>query len=346
MNDASKYIERTMIVGYSLPEFLTHSSPGTLPVKYAHIPVGQYLEPTANSDKMLKTIKFWLDDCVQLHSKCREPDKLQHDQALLKFPARLLDAGPFEGYYNNSLKLKENVFGPYVALSHSWGKARHIVTEKVNIESHKRGIPLDDLPKTFQDAVELTKRIGLRYIWIDSLCIIQDDLHDWKKEAAKMANVYRNAYCTVAATGSKGDQEGIFLQRSPQDVFQMPYNAANTHIAATYNEEDVAAMLELHQSPLSTRAWTMQERLLSRRIIHFTGTRVIWECCTRSETEDGLALGPDDFGSILTQSLFEFSTMRSKWITSLEAVRRECRMSSSTEVSPLRMSGDDGVVLA
>lgn len=307
--------------------------------------MGRYLEPTANSENIIKQIHLWLDDCIHLHSKCQEPDKVQHDGGLSRFPARLLDVRPFEDSYNNSIQLKENICGPYIALSHCWGNTRHIVTEKVNIESHKRGIPLDNLPKTFQDAVELTKSIGLRYVWIDSLCIIQDDIHDWEKEAAKMAHVYRNAYCTVAATGSKSDQEGIFLQRPRQDVFKLAYNAANTYIAATYNEDDVAAMLELHKSPLSTRAWTMQERLLSRRIIHFTDTRVIWECCTRSETEDGLVLGPDDFGSILTQSLFEFSTTRSKWITLLEAVGQECRASSLTKVSQLRTSGEGGVVL-
>lgn len=305
--------------------------------------MGRYLEPTANSDNLIKIINLWLDDCIHLHSKCQEPDKLQHDEASSRSPARLLDVGPFKGSHNSSVQLKEDICGPYVALSHCWGKMRHIVTEKLNIESHKRGIPLDDLPKTFRDAVELTKSIGLRYIWIDSLCIIQDDIHDWKKEAAKMADVYRNAFCTIAATGSKSDEEGIFLQRRRQDVFQLPYNAANTYIAATSSEDDVAAMLELHQSPLSARGWTMQERLLSRRIIHFTDTRVIWECCTRSETEDGLVLGPDDFGSILTQSLFEFSTTRSKWITSLEAVSQECRVSSLTEVSQLRTSGEGGV---
>lgn len=340
-----KLIDRTTKACDSVPNFLIYLPPGTLPIEYAHIPVGRYLQPTANSSSMMKVINTWLDDCNRLHSKCQEPDKLQSDEALSRFPARLLGVGPFEGYSKPYVQLKENVRGPYIALSHCWGKTRHIVTEKINIASHKKEIPLDELPKTFQDAVELTKSVGLRYIWIDSLCIIQDDIYDWKKEAAKMANVYRNAYCTIAATGSKGDQEGIFLERRTQDVFQLPYNAANTYIAATSNEDDVTAMLELHQSPLSTRAWTMQERLLSRRIVHFTDTRVIWECCTRSETEDGLLLGPDEFGSILTRSLFEFSTTRSKWTSSLEVIGRECQIPGSVEVSQLRPCNEKGVMV-
>lgn len=227
----------------------------------------------------------------------------------------------------------EDFRGPYVALSHCWGTARHIVTEKKNIEVHKKSLALELLPKTFQDAVEFTRAIGVRYLWIDSLCIIQDDLNDWKREAAKMANVYQNAYCTIAATGSKGDQDGIFIPRVKQDVCSLEYIAANTTITATYIEDDVAAMKELHTSPLSTRAWTLQERLLSRRTVHFTESRVIWECRSRFETEDLLVLGPEDFGSILTQSLFEFSTTRSKWISVMEAVKQESITSPPSKVS-------------
>lgn len=263
---------------------------------------------------------------------CQQPDEENVGKGLRRLPARVLDLRPPKGTSSNSPQLTEEFCGPYIALSHCWGKTRHIITEKNNIESHKKGIPVQHLPKTLQDAIVLTKGIGLRYLWIDSLCIIQDDINDWKNEAAKMADVYRNAYCTIAAAGSKDDEEGIFIKRSEQDVCVLRYNAANTYIAATYAEDDVAAMLELHKSPLSNRAWTLQERLLSQRTIHFTTSRVIWECQSKLETEDLLVLGPDDFGSILTQSLFEFSTTRSKWLLSIKAVRQEIMMSKSNKV--------------
>lgn len=269
---------------------------------------------------------------------CQQPDEENLGKVLRRLPARVLDLRPPKGTSSNSPQLTEEFCGPYVALSHCWGKTRHIITEKNNIESHKKGIPLQHLPKTLQDAIVLTKGIGLRYLWIDSLCIIQDDINDWKSEAAKMADVYRNAYCTIAAAGSKDDEEGIFIKRSEQDVCVLRYNAANTYIAATYAEDDVAAILELHKSPLSNRAWTLQERLLSQRTIHFTTSRVIWECQSKLETEDLLVLGPDDFGSILTQSLFEFSTTRSKWLLSIKAVRQEIMMSKSNKVGNTTMN--------
>lgn len=216
--------------------------------------------------------------------------------------------------------------GQYVALSHCWGLNRHIVTNKINLDTHKRSIPFGSLPKTFQDAVVLTKRIGIHYIWIDSLCIIQDDVQDWKSEAAKMADVYRDAYCTLAATGSRGDHEGIFVQRTSQDICTLRYNAKDIDLLVTYIEEDVNTLKDfLIFSPLSQRAWCLQEKLLSPRIINFTRSRAIWECRSRFETEDLLVLGPNDFGGIMNTILFSFSTNRSKWLDCLESLRKELK---------------------
>lgn len=280
----------------------------------------------------MKTILGWLDQCIHSHQRCQQPSEGNVGDVLRRLPVRVLDLRPSKSTGANSPQLTEDFCGPYVALSHCWGNTRHIVTEMNNIECHKKGIPLQQLPKTLQDAIFFTKGIGLRYLWIDSLCIIQDDINDWKNEAAKMSDVYRNAYCTIAAAGSNDDQEGVFIKRSEQDVCVLRYNAANTYIAATYASDDVAAMVELHKSPLSKRAWTLQERLLSQRTIHFTTSRVIWECQSKLETEDLLVLGPDNFGTILTQSLFEFSTTRSKWLLSIEAVRQENGTSKSSKV--------------
>ncbi len=280
----------------------------------------------------MKTILGWLDQCIHSHQRCQRFGEENVGDVFRRLPARVLDLRPSMSTSANSPQLTEDFCGPYVALSHCWGNTRHITTEKNNIEGHKKGIPLQRLPKTLQDAIVFTKSIGLRYLWIDSLCIVQDDMNDWKNEAAKMSDVYRNAYCTIAATGSNDDQEGIFIKRSEQDVCVLRYNAANTYIAATYAGDDVAAMLELHKSPLSNRAWTLQERLLSQRTIHFTTSRVIWECQSHLETEDLLVLGSDDFGTILTQSLFEVSTTRSKWLLSIKAVRQENSTSKSSKV--------------
>ena len=236
-------------------------------------------------------------------------------------PTRVLDVGATNDPSQLRLLTTQGLSGQYIALSHCWGLNRHIVTNLNNLELHERRIPYESLPKTFQDAVVITRSVGIRYIWIDSLCIVQDDIQDWENEAAKMADVYRNAYCTIAATGSRGDQEGIFDDRTEQDICTLRYDAENTDLLITYIDEGIFALQQLlHHSPLSQRAWCLQEKLLSPRTMHFTQSRAIWECRTRFETEDLLVLGPDNFGSVLTASVFNFSTNRSKWLECLEAV--------------------------
>ena len=273
-------------------------------------------ESSFKSGDLQRIVATWLDDCNQLHKNCQ--NSFSGSRGL---PTRVLDVGATNGSCQLRLLKTHGLGGQYIALSHCWGLNRHIVTNVNNLELHERRIPYESLPKTFQDAALITRSVGIRYLWIDSLCIIQDDIQDWKSEAAKMADVYRNAYCTIAATGSRGDQEGILVDRTGQDICTLRYEANNTDLLITYIEEDVFALKQLlFHSPLSQRAWCLQEKLLSPRIIHFTESRAIWECRTRFETEDLLVLGPEKFGSALTSSLFSFSTNRSKWLECLEAV--------------------------
>ena len=296
---------------------LTRVLIGTPEIQNTTIAHGRRLEESSfKSGNLQGIVKTWLDDCNQLHKSCQ--NSLSSRRML---PTRVLDVGAPDDSCQLRLLKTHGFSGQYIALSHCWGLNRHFVTNLNNLEVHERRIPYKDLPRTFQDAVVITRSLGIRYLWIDSLCIVQDDIQDWKNEAARMADVYRNAYCTVAATGSRGDQEGIFVNRTGQDICTLRYEANDTDILITYIEEDIFALEQLlFYSPLSQRAWCLQEKLLSPRIIHFTQSRAIWECRSRFETEDLLVLGPDNFGSVLTTSLFSFSTNRSKWLECLEAV--------------------------
>lgn len=286
------------------------------------IPAGQRIASTAACKNLHEQISMWLDECNETHESCHEGSRADGESSR-RVPARLLSVGGPDDIREPRLLETHGSCSPYIALSHSWGLARHIITTAENLERHMVKIPHESLPKTFQDAVVLTRNLGLRYIWIDSLCIIQDDIQDWKNEAAKMADVYRNAYCTVAATGSHGDQEGMFVERGAQDVFRMRYDAHDVDLMVTYVDDDISALKELLvDSPLSSRAWTLQEKLLSPRMVQFTRSRAIWECRTRFETEDCLVLGPEDFGGNSTKTIFDFSTNRSKWLECLEAVGR------------------------
>ncbi|ORY13348.1 heterokaryon incompatibility, partial [Clohesyomyces aquaticus] len=99
------------------------------------------------------------------------------------------------------VETKEGQTGCYVALSHCWGSPENhpLETTKENYGERLAGVPLENLPKTFRGVVKITNHIGVKYLWIDSLCIIQDDTEDWKQEAAKMGAVYEYARLTIAA---------------------------------------------------------------------------------------------------------------------------------------------------
>lgn len=151
-----------------------------------------------------------------------------------------------------------------------------------NIQDHTKVISPSALPKTFQNAVEVTRAIGLRYLWIDSLCIVQDDRDDWLRESQEMGLIYQYARITVAASHARDGTEGLFLQRpDPPPSIEIPYiNASGEEHGSMFiqargkNTETWSPDL----GPLSKRAWITQEWLLSRRTVFYTRSRLIWTC--------------------------------------------------------------------
>ncbi|OBS15086.1 hypothetical protein FPOA_14097 [Fusarium poae] len=194
----------------------------------------------------------------------------------------------------------------YVALSHCWGdlpmEDRDKWQFKGGVEATFR---LEDLPKTFRDAIELTRSIGKQYIWIDSLCINQGDEKDWIKESETMHEVFKNAYCTIAATSSKDSHQG-FLQES----MTIPRGLdSSVDLESAASDSPAACRLfadyfqdSVENGILNTRAWVLQERALSRRIIHFTEQQPFWECgggmtCAALRSEGYMKNGEKSFWS-------------------------------------------------
>lgn len=179
----------------------------------------------------------------------------------------------------------------YVALSHCWGTSQPCVTAHATSENsqstldhRKAGIQWKALPKTFQDAITLTSLLGISFIWIDSLCIIQNDKEDWATESAKMADIYENASLTLSATVSAGDSYGCFpesFSTSRSLPVSLPEDVGTCEIAVRKPivHWDVLGQSELHaRFPLMSRGWAFQERLLSRRVLHFSESELVWEC--------------------------------------------------------------------
>ncbi|KIW99704.1 uncharacterized protein Z518_11117 [Rhinocladiella mackenziei CBS 650.93] len=216
---------------------------------------------------------------------CREDHPAYPSNTDVPLPTRLLDVGPFE---SNSIRLRVTAGqrGLYTALSHCWGGDIEIRTTRDSIAARQKQILYSDLPKTFQDAVTVTRDLGLRYLWIDALCIIQDDAQDWEGESGNMTAVYQNAYTVIGADMSLDSHNGFLKTESGGHYFDQ-----GVLIAAIDSEESLiyARPMMFHENPcpifkngppepLSKRAWTMQEQMLASRMIHFAKREMIWEC--------------------------------------------------------------------
>jgi hypothetical protein len=177
--------------------------------------------------------------------------------------------------------------GFYIALSHCWGKARPLVTTTDALADHQKGIPLKDMPQTFQDAVTITRELGIEYLWIDSLCILQDSKEDWEKESAKMANIYGNAFLTISASASESSEQGIFRPRTvpPGPPVELRCNDSDFEpIYIDYKLENTP-----FQEPQSTdsRAWCFQEMALSPRVLVYGKEMLGWLCDSVTDVEHG-----------------------------------------------------------
>lgn len=178
----------------------------------------------------LNLAQSWIKDCEMTHGQCGSG----RDVSL---PKRCLDLKPTSIPDGSAIQLVEThgSTGTYACLSHCWGKDKLITTTSQTIASHLSGIPLAVLPKTFGDAVTLTRNLGLRYLWIDSLCIIQDSREDWQIESSKMADIYHNSFLTIAAISSPDSRGGCFCPEKLSDAcFRIQADGLDTLIAARY----------------------------------------------------------------------------------------------------------------
>ncbi|KAN0112414.1 HET domain containing protein [Hyaloscypha variabilis] len=233
--------------------------------------------------------------------------KYTHPPRWSCLPRRVLDVGSLNGDDELCLVENRNQFEDYIALSYCWGQDHNFTTTTKNLADRLAQIDLRDLPKTFQDAVAVTRQMGIRYLWIDALCIIQDDKKDWEREAADMKNVYENAILTLSITCSSGVNQGflgprtkslespvqtsnsepreeayVFEWRSPEgQQISISVRCRLSHSAIISDIGDQAIY------PLLTRGWTFQERLLATRTLHFLCAELIWECQCRYWCECG-----------------------------------------------------------
>lgn len=280
------------------------------------------------SDETFAKIKDWIHGCEQDHTQCS-----RFRSQVPWYPTRLLDVGP-EG--NSSIALVHSAQAidkdeKYITLSHRWGDAKVPTLTTKTIINWAQGLAVNTLPKTFQDFIMLAKRLQIRYVWIDSLCIIQagDDGNDWRTEALTMDKVYMNSYCNVSADWGS-PKRGLYFERDLRMVDKPKFD---WRVKRQPNRDVVVAEKcilvenefwedQVSRSPLSVRGWVVQERWLCPRNLRFGPREVFFECGQTTLSERFPKTFPEPLleGDVILKSAFSnLQTLQSPQATLLPA---------------------------
>ncbi|KAI0896640.1 heterokaryon incompatibility protein-domain-containing protein [Annulohypoxylon nitens] len=257
------------------------------------------------SQETLGLAKNWLDICKAQHPNCN----IQEGHYV---PSRLLDVDQ-DGV---KLVLREDLKGfqdgiQYVALSHCWGRSQPLKTTEKNMRTHTKGIPFGSLPATFKDAIKVVRSLGLRYVWIDSLCIIQDNKDDWEQESEQMGMVYGHAELVLAASSASSSNDGFLQARRCMKTDHVRFNPHDLNVSLNLKDGEsdfnvdsgsiqcdyriISEQDHEEKLPLDKRAWPYQERLLATRYLSFRHDEILFECSKGTHCECGWAVARHNF---------------------------------------------------
>jgi len=287
--------------------------------------------------EVLQLAKDWVKKCSEEHDEC--PRKGSIDKW---YPTRLLDLGEPNASNDrdssNTVRLvlakdllkkggRRDSF--YVTLSHCWGLAKFKVLTADNLEDFQKGIEINSLSQTFQDAIAFARRLSkrVRFIWIDSLCIIQAQdntdrvaFKDWLSESANMYKIYRSSYCNLSATAGGPPENGLLFPNGPlplrqddtdlivgripgrrqlawnwKDATKRKGNSGTQGIIQAIESVERCKIFDgafwerqVETAPVNTRGWVLQERLMAPRVLHFCKGQIAWECHQMEAAESSI----------------------------------------------------------
>ncbi|ERF70446.1 hypothetical protein EPUS_04724 [Endocarpon pusillum Z07020] len=286
------------------------------------------LSVNPSSEVNFRLLHKWIIECKSVHKSCN----YRVNQTL---PTRVIELLTNSHIPKLRLTNSTGMTGLYCALSHCWGRLEGLKLTNASSSSLQQSISWESLPKTFQDALIVTRNVGVRYLWIDALCILQDDAADWAFEAANMAAVYSNAFLVIAGSSAPDGSVGCFTERKQMPCVKVRSKSGIFSLRDIRPKIFVRERLEhvdfdpnhLHTNtdlePLLGRAWAFQERWLAARILHYASKEMIWECRSSMHCECGGCDKEEDNRVIDLQSdsiHSEFDPMRAvaKWFVIVE----------------------------
>ncbi|KIW43955.1 uncharacterized protein PV06_05001 [Exophiala oligosperma] len=252
----------------------------------------------------LQQIKTWLGKCEQEHGQAC-------GSTTSRLPKRVIDVSDL-----STLRLVETTKdsrGRYVALSYCWGKVQEFQTTTETIQEKLDGFAPSALPQTLQDAATITNALGIEFLWVDSICILQDDQVDKMTQVNHMAEIYKHSTVTLSASKADDASKGFLLDEANPDTglwknlvplaFPLPeptasciddvFNKPRTVFGTIWLCDEDRGMMESFRSPVDRRGWCLQEKLLSSRLLSY-GRWPTWKCALSMQSDGGFHPLPRD----------------------------------------------------
>jgi hypothetical protein len=262
--------------------------------------------PNPDSPEAWQKIEKWMQNCSH-HGKCLP---IQYRG----LPRRVIDVRSPVPKLCSNLEFE----GKYTTLSYCWGGEQKLKLTTQNLSRYAIQLPLEDLPQTIQDSINITRKLEIQYLWIDSLCIVQDDPDEISQEISRMGDIYRNCTLTIVAASARTADEGFLKPRNSGDnLLRLPFFPYGNmdELETPFIKSDIERAVTLSKvqgrnsyfkdNPIESRGWTLQERLFSPRMLIYSTTNLRWLCNSVEDYDGG---HPDLLG---THDLSGFSLLRS-----------------------------------
>ncbi|KAK4450547.1 HET-domain-containing protein [Podospora aff. communis PSN243] len=325
-------VSKPHICGGSLALRATCGSPLQNLLRYQHS--AETADPRADYD----LIRTWIKNCAEHHESCRNIGR-DHDGAR-PAPSRLIcvNGAASDGTVAlveptgcaTGLDSVTGAMNRYVALSYCWGVSQEdseptgvaspaiYCTTIQNLAIRRSGFSVLTLPKTIRDAITITRELGMEYLWVDALCILQGSdpqaRADWERESMKMHAIYGGAALTIAAASAETAHEGIFDIRCPrpqESGVEIAIRSKRHGIDGAGAFATILSPTHSLDEPLYHRGWTLQERVLSPRVVIYARGQLLWECQSTNLTQYGSPM--DSLFALRLPESCSAEDLRSRW---------------------------------